>query len=67
MPIIHSIVLELADNEQLIQEYAAQRGQTVHEFVQDCIKLGILAAQIQQTPDTALIVRNDTEARELLF
>lgn len=62
-----TITLELGEIQPTLETLAAQRGQTVADFVRDCIKLGILAAQIQQTPDTALIVRNDTEARELLF
>jgi len=62
-----AITIELGDIQPTLEALAAERGQTVTDFVRDCIKLGILAAQIQQTPDTALVVRNDKEARELLF
>lgn len=51
----------------LIKPLADERQQTVEEFIRDCIKLGIVAAMIQQSPDKALMVKDANSVQELLF
>lgn len=64
---VHTPIFLRTELVKQIEPLATKRGQTVTEFVQDCIKLGILAAEIEQTPDAKLVISDDNGDRELLF
>jgi hypothetical protein len=51
-----------------IQELADQRQTTVVDLIRRFIKLGLIAAKIEDTPGAALIIRNgDTEQQIILL
>jgi hypothetical protein len=50
-----------------LQRLADERNTTVVELLRKFIKLGLLAAQVEDTPGSALIIREGDRERELIF
>src|SRR5262245_58664691 len=51
-----------------LQELADKRQTTVVDLIRRFIKLGLIAAKVEETPDAALIIREgDTEQRIILL
>ena len=50
-----------------LQEVADKRHTTVVELLRRFIKLGLIASQIDETPDAALIIREGNKEREILI
>jgi hypothetical protein len=50
-----------------LQEAADKRHTTVVELLRRFIKLGLIAIQIDETPDAALIIREGDKEREILI
>lgn len=50
-----------------LQEVADKRHTTVVELLRRFIKLGLIAIQIDETPDAALIIREGDKEREILI
>ena len=62
----YSLVLpeELFD---AVQELANRRQTTVVDIIRRFIKLGLIAARIEDTPGAALIIREGDTEREIIF
>lgn len=50
-----------------LQEVADKRHTTVVELLRRFIKLGLIASQIDETPDAAIIIREGDKEREILI
>lgn len=50
-----------------VQALADKRHTTVVEMLRKFIKLGLLATQIEETPDSALIIREGNREREIIL
>mgnify|MGYP003376516331 CR=1 FL=1 len=50
-----------------LQQIADKRHEPVVDLLRDFIRLGILAAQLQETPGAALIIRKDGVDREVMI
>jgi hypothetical protein len=50
-----------------VQELATREHTTVVELMRRFIKLGLLAFKVQETPDAALIIREGSSEREIVF
>lgn len=52
---------------EAVQELADRRHTTVVEIIRRFIKLGLIAARIEDTPDAALIIREGDTEREIIL
>lgn len=52
---------------QEVQELANRQHTTVVELIRRFIKLGLLATQIQERPDAALLIREGEKEREIIL
>jgi CopG-like RHH_1 or ribbon-helix-helix domain, RHH_5 len=52
---------------QEVQTLAEQRGTTVVELLRRFIKLGLLVAKAEESPDMAFILREGERERELIL
>ena len=50
-----------------VQHLADERQTTVVDLIRRFIKLGLIAAQIENTPGAALIIRKDDSEQQILF
>lgn len=50
-----------------VQRIADQKHEPVVDLLRRFIKLGILAAQLQETPGSALLIREGDSEREILI
>jgi hypothetical protein len=50
-----------------LQKLAERRHTTVVELLRRFIKLGLLAIELEETPDAALLIREGDTEREVLF
>jgi len=50
-----------------VQSLATQRQTTVVDLLRRFIKLGLIAARLEATPDAALIIREGDTEREILL
>jgi hypothetical protein len=50
-----------------IQELAEQRQTTVVDLIRRFIKLGLIAAKIEDTPGAALIIRDGDTEQQIIF
>ena len=50
-----------------IQELADQRQTTVVDLIRRFIKLGLIAAKIEDTPGAALIIRDGDSEQQIIF
>ena len=50
-----------------VQELADRRQTTVVDIIRRCLKLGLIAARVEDTPGAALIIREGEIEREIIF
>lgn len=50
-----------------IQKLADEKHTTVLDVLRRFIKLGLIAARVEETPDAALIIREGTTEREIIL
>ena len=50
-----------------VQELADRRQTTVVDIIRRCIKLGLIAARVEDMPGAALIIREGEIEREIIF
>jgi hypothetical protein len=62
----YSLVLP-EDLFEEIQHLAEKRQTTVVDLIRRFIKLGLLAAQVEETPGAAFIIREGDTEREIIF
>lgn len=52
---------------EAVNKAADDNGTTVVEIIRKCLRVGLLALETQQKPETALIIREDGKERQLLI
>ena len=62
----YSLVLPLELFDE-VQKLADSRHTTVVEILRKFIKLGLLAIQIEETPDATLLIREGDTEREIIL
>lgn len=62
----HLITIPDALHQEL-QKAAVERGITVAELMQKFIKLGLLAVMVEETDDSALMLKTKDDLQELLL
>jgi len=50
-----------------VEKIAEKRQTTVVDILRRFIKLGLLATQIEETPDSALLIREGNVERQIIF
>ncbi len=61
----HLVVPE--DLFEQVQELAEQRHTTVVELLRRFIKLGLVAAKVEENPDAALLIREGDRERQIIL
>ena len=62
----HNLVLP-PDLHRKLQEVADRQGTTVTELIKKCLKIGLIALEVENTPGAELLIREHGAERTILI